>query len=157
MKILELLLSRKANINQKFAYGCNIAMETAKDGDLKTLKFLINYEKDLLNQEDKFGKTVLNYCIHYQKEEDNLDCLRFLIEAGADVNHKNKRGEKAIATAFYFNRFKAIDVLLEAGTTIDEENFMLIKSEINFSCLDPYEKIQISCHCSRVSNVTLTA
>lgn len=143
IKILELLLSRKANINQKLTCGCNIAMETAKDGDLKTLKFLINYEKDLLKQEDKYGKTVLDYCIHYQKEEDNLDCLRFLIEAGADVNHKNKLGRKAIATAFDFNRLKAIDVLLEAGTTIDEENFMLIKSVINFSCLEPYEKIKL--------------
>ena len=54
-----------------------------------------------------------------------------------------KLGEKAMATAFYFNRLKAIDVLIEAGTIIDEENFMLTKSVINFSCLKPYEKIKL--------------
>ena len=85
------------------------------------------------------------YCVYQSgKLTDQLHhCLKFLIEAGANVNHKNKLGEKAMATAFYFNRLKAIDVLIEAGTIIDEENFMLTKSVINFSCLKPYEKIKL--------------
>ena len=144
IKILKLLLSKNANINQKYAYGPNIAAEAAKDGDLKTLRFLIDYEKSLLNQEDDHGRTILDTCINYHSEEENIDCLKFLIKAGAGVNHKDKAGEKVLSTALFFNRLKTIDILLEAGTVIDENDFMIFIRSIVYSCdIEPYVKIKL--------------
>ncbi len=148
-KILKLLLARNANINQKLQFGCyktngwNIAMIAVNKGDIKSLKILLNYEKNLLNQEDDDGLTLLDCSIPYEWNEDNIECLKFLIETGADVNHKTKLGEKAISQAFYFCCYKAIDILLNAGTIIDDENFMLIKNRINISCFEPSEKIKL--------------
>ena len=148
-KILKLLLARNANINQKLQFGryktngWNIAMIAVNKGDIKSLKILLNYEKNLLNQEDDDGLTLLDCSIPYEWNEDNIECLKFLIETGADVNHKTKLGEKAISRAFYFNSFKAIDILIKAGTIIDDENFMLIKNRINISCFEPSEKIKL--------------
>ena len=130
LEILKFLIKRNANIHQKLAYGRNIAMEAACSGSMEILRFLINYDKNLLNEEDDKGRTVLNYFIPYRWDEIDFDCLRFLIESGAYVNHKDKYGEKPIAIAFYANCFKAIDILLEAGTKIDEEDFMIIKNRI---------------------------
>ena len=97
---------------------------------MEILIFLIDYDKNLLNEEDNKGRTVLNYFIPYRWDENDFDCLKYLIKSGADVNHKDKYGEKPIAIAFYANCFKAIDILLEAGTIIDEEDFMIIKNRI---------------------------
>ena len=130
LEILKFLIKRNANIHQKLAYGRNIAMEAACSGSMEILRFLINYDKNLLNEEDDKGRAVLNYFIPYRWDKIDFDCLRFLIESGADVNHKDKYGEKLIAIAFYANCFKAIDILLEAGTIIDEEDFMIIKNRI---------------------------
>ena len=130
LEILKFLIKKNANIHQKLAYGRNIAMEAACSGSMEILRFLINYDKNLLNEEDDKGRTVLNYFIPYRWDKIDFDCLRFLIESGADVNHKDKFGEKPIAIAFYANCFKAIDILLEAGTKIDKEDFMIIKNRI---------------------------
>ena len=104
---------------------------------------MINYEKNLLNQEDNHGETVLDYFIHYQKEEDSVEGLKFLIEAGADVNHKDRFGDKPIAKAFSFNHMKDIEILLDAGTIIDENDFMRLKNTISISCNEPYIKIKL--------------
>ena len=147
IKILKLLLSRNANINQKIHFGhyktngwsvANIAVE-----DINLLKILLNHEKNLLNIEDDYGETLLYWCIPFNCDESNIECLKFLVKAGADVNHKTKSGEKAITRAFYFNSFKAIDILLKAGTIIDDENFMLIKNGINISIFEQSEKIKL--------------
>ena len=146
---MKLLLARKANINQKLQFGryktngWNIAMIAVNKGDIKSLKILLNFERKLLNQEDDDGFSLIDCSIPYKWNEDNIECLKFLIEAGANVNHKTKLGEKAISRAFYFDCFKAIDILLEAGTIIDDENFMLIKNRINISCFEPSEKIKL--------------
>ena len=118
-------------------------MIAANEGDVKSLKILVNFEKKLLNQEDDDGLTLLDRSIQFHWNESNIECLKFIIEAGADVNHKNKSGEKAISQAFYYDCIEAIDILLEAGTIIDDENFMLIKNRINISCLSPSKKFKL--------------
>ncbi len=149
IKILKLLLARNANINQKLQFGryktngWNIAMIAVNKGDIKSLKILLNFERKLLNQEDDDGLTLLDRSIQFHWNESNIECLKFIIEAGADVNHKTKLGEKAISQAFYYDCIEAIDILLKAGTIIDDENFMLIKNRINISCFEPSEKIKL--------------
>ena len=143
LEILKFLIQKNANIHQKLAYSRNIAMEAACSGDMEILIFLIDYDKNLLNEEDNKGRTVLNYFIPYRWDENDFDCLKYLIKSGADVNHKDKYGEKPIAIAFYANCFKAIDILLEAGTIIDEEDFMIIKNRIRYSGLKSSIKIKL--------------
>ncbi len=143
LEILKFLIQKNANIHQKLAYSRNIAMEAACSGDMEILIFLIDYDKNLLNEEDNKGRTVLNYFIPYRWDENDFDCLKYLIKSGADVNHKDKYGEKPIAIAFYANCFKAIDILLEAGTIIDQEDFMIIKNRIRYSGLKSSIKIKL--------------
>lgn len=143
LEIFKLLIKKSANIYQKLACGRNIAMEAAWSGDMEILRFLINYDKNLLNDEDDKGRTVLNYFIPYRWDENDFDCLKLLIKSGSDVNHKDKYGEKPITKAFWGNCYKAIDIMLETRTIIDEEDFMIIKNRIRHCGLKDSIKVKL--------------
>ena len=64
------------------------------------------------------------------KAKKDLTLLKADHKIAFFVNHKDKYGEKPIAIAFYANCFKAIDILLEAGTIIDKKDLMIIKNRI---------------------------
>jgi hypothetical protein len=54
-----------------------------KEGDLDTVHRLLQQEPKSVNTTDLFTRDCLTYAIQF----DRYDCLKYLLEAGANVNH----------------------------------------------------------------------
>lgn len=64
------------------------------------------------------GKTPLMYCIQYRQ----IDLMRFLIRAGADLNAKAKNGNTALITATRMNKLEDVRLLVENGADVSQVN-----------------------------------
>lgn len=61
---------------------------------------------------DIFGATPL----HLASEENHIDCIEKLLEAGADREMKNMKDQTALLAATIEGHVKAVDLLLDAGS-----------------------------------------
>ena len=58
----------------------------------------------------------------YAAQKGHLDCLNELLEAGSDVNAKDKEGNTALIKAVIFCNGAVVDLLLANGAEINTEN-----------------------------------
>jgi len=63
------------------------------------------------NSSDCFGRTPL----HISASKNNMDCLKLLISAGADINCRSKSGETPLVKAVRFDKIKNVKILLRFG------------------------------------------
>jgi ankyrin repeat protein len=52
---------------------------------------------------------------------DHVDCVKLLLDAGADINHKNLNDDTALHRASWRNAEKSIPILLAAGADKQKE------------------------------------
>ena len=62
-------------------------LEYVKEGDLESVKSLLNTNSNLVNQRDEVGATPL----HYAVLNGNREIARLLIDRGADINCRDTR------------------------------------------------------------------
>jgi len=90
LKIANLLIDKKANVNRADGYGYTLLHIAASLNKLELAKILIN-KKASVNHTDMCGKTAL----FGAAENKHWDMVDLLINSGADVDHVNKYGQKA--------------------------------------------------------------
>lgn len=64
-----------------------------------------------IDSKDKFGRTPL----HIAACKDNLDCLKLIISAGAEINSQSVSGETPLIKAIRFNKYSNTKILLRYG------------------------------------------
>ncbi|MHB1458252.1 MAG: ankyrin repeat domain-containing protein [Armatimonadota bacterium] len=93
--------------------------DAAADGDLSSVKDLFSYDKSQANKEDPTGWTPL----HYAAAGDHVDIAKFLIENGADINHKTSTdGKSALHWAAFHGNLPVIEQLVSMGAMINDKD-----------------------------------
>ncbi len=111
----------------------------AESGKLETVKFLsevkgadvnwtykgqIPHTKDAGQSGQKLGKqkTFCQTILMGAAIEGNLECVQFLIKAGADVNHTGTDMNTALAFAAYVSALDCLKLITEAGADVNNAN-----------------------------------
>lgn len=142
-EIAKKYLEQGANPNGSNQYDLTPLMITALNGNLEMAKLLISKGADV-NVKDKNGNTALTYCSNYgyiiiAKSADAnvvkdkygyIKIAKFLVENGADINHRNKDGitalEQALEQAAKINKFELAKFLIENGADHKSINKSLV-------------------------------
>lgn len=86
--------------------------KAAKDGDLEKLKSLLDENAELINDRDP----MLGYTpLHRAASQGNYEIVQYLLENGADVNPKSKKGETPLKLAVQQDRTDVADLLRYYG------------------------------------------
>jgi ankyrin repeat protein len=89
--------------------------EAAKEGDLQQLRVALTV--DNWNDCDEYGKTAL----HWAAEHEQLDCVKYCIEMGANVNAR-ANGSTPLHYASSWGYANVAGILLDAGALVDVAN-----------------------------------
>jgi len=109
--ILKLLLDRGAEINGKNELGRTALIEAASMGRLQNAVLLLQHNADL-NVVTSEEETALTFAVVHEYP----DIVKALIEAGADVNWKSKKGWWTPLTyAVYSRNVEIVRLLIDAG------------------------------------------
>jgi hypothetical protein len=93
--------------------------EAAKNGDVKKLKGIIYADKTRLYAQDRLGYTPLNWAAM----RNQWAAVRYLIDAGADVNIPGLDGCTPLHCACHNERTDMVFLLLNRGAEIDRRNY----------------------------------
>ncbi|MEX0849122.1 MAG: ankyrin repeat domain-containing protein [Candidatus Dependentiae bacterium] len=123
VKLVNLLIEKKADVNLVDEYGRTALMHAVQDGKtLENVKALIAAGADV-NVQDVDGNTALMYAAKMYGQ-DALAKVNLLLEAGAEVNMQNNEGETAYLNAIDIHVKKA---LIDAGADSKIEPDYLLK------------------------------
>lgn len=115
----ELLIEAGANIIDADNDGETTLMYAVLDGT-DTVKFLLKYNGviNMINLVDNDGYTALGYAERY----DQYDTFKLLIENGADIEIKNKKGLTPLMIALSKASINYIKLLLDHGADVNATN-----------------------------------
>lgn len=85
---------KDCNVDEITISGVTALTQSALDGRLESVKFLIELGADV-NKKDRLGWTPL----HYAVSEGYVDICEYLLQNGADCSVRNKQGEFPIQLA----------------------------------------------------------
>jgi ankyrin repeat protein len=114
-EIVHVLLEAGADVTRLSLSGYTLLHETAKSGSVELTREML---KAGLHPDDvgSIGIAPLQYCAIYGKPgEGVLDCIRVLIEAGADLSTRGFRGNTALTFAAAVGNVEIVRLLLAAG------------------------------------------
>lgn len=118
-EIVKLLLLQNANVNYRSAGGWNVLMQASRTGDIDMVNLILATGKVLINEQNSAGLTALMIAI------PNMDVVKALVLAGADVKIKDKEGKTALDIAISSTSPKKneiIDILKASGAKSRREN-----------------------------------
>ena len=92
--------------------------EAAKDGDLEKVKAIVMADRSRLTAQDKFGYTALNWAATRAK----WDVVRYLVDAGADVNALGTDGCTSLHCAAMHSNVAIVGLLIKRGAIVDRKN-----------------------------------
>lgn len=152
------------------------SFNASKNGNVDELKLVLSsnsFQSEdecqlLMNSKDKEGNTLILICIHgaaSSKQPDPynfyLECLKFLISAGVNVNSQDHLSRTALHWSVLYGRLDFFDALLIAGgnlTILDSSGLsplhlaIGIKSErlrdkfIGYICASPSNEVSTKKH-----------
>jgi ankyrin repeat protein len=97
-----------------YGHGHTPLMRAALDGDIESVKALINQGMDI-NRRDENGRTALMFAVvnrHYET-------MKVLLEHGADVNARSNVGGTALMGAAMAGELSMVQALLDKGADLD--------------------------------------
>lgn len=116
---VKLLLEYKAAVNEAFKCGKTPLIQACNEGDLDIVNLLIEHGAAVNMKEERTGITPLGQAA----SKGHVKIMRVLLSKGAHINAKNKDGDTALHLAIYFNKVKAMKMLLRwKDILIDEPN-----------------------------------
>ena len=131
---IEFLMNRGASVNMVDDYGNNVLMFASMEWKFKAMNYSIRYGIDI-NATNKQRETALMKVISqpyerlflggtgsWQQNDCKLECVRLLVESGADVNRQSASGDTALILAARQNQPEYIKILLEADSRINVFN-----------------------------------
>ncbi|KAL6702933.1 hypothetical protein ACN47E_000775 [Coniothyrium glycines] len=130
--ILEALIKRGANVNIDNNWSARPLQMACIYGELEALKVLCQRQTvteidDLDDEEDT--------ALHQAAINNFTDCVKFLLEMGANPDIQNKRGRTAIHDVAWQGSKEGVEVLLRGGAhsnIMDKHN----RNPFFFACLD---------------------
>lgn len=120
--IVELLLSYGASIDAKDNRDNTPLHEATFWGHYNIAQILVSHNASIGAQDD-YGRTPLHYVIMYYdryKSNDARTCIKLFSQSKHDINLKDWSGLTPLNMASMQGNFKAIEVLLSHGASIDE-------------------------------------
>lgn len=150
-KVKTLLESKKYTANEKDLNDTTALMWAARDGRTETVELLLNAGADVNAAKDNWGGTALIYAVKYgriditklllskgatdineafvyacggEAEEDvQLEIANLLLDAGADVDAKDKKDRTAVVWAAGKGYNKILELLISKGADVNAANF----------------------------------
>ncbi len=114
-EMVELLLSRGADVKEKSESGRTILMRLDEDATSDLAWDLINAGADVAAKTET-GDTPLMAAAY----QNNVEVLKALLEAGADVNSKTEDGETALMIAAENGKLQNVRALVLAGADMNQ-------------------------------------
>ena len=97
---------------------------TGRGGNFEALKILFNSEDDIKRElllkgylRDNNGVSLLQRSLY-----GGTDCLKFILDAGADVNQRDDEGNTVLMLPYYFQNVFAKKLLLDSGADVNAQN-----------------------------------
>lgn len=117
VEIVEILLSRGADVNQKNDGGRTALHYAASKGRFKIAELLLSHGAKI-NAKDKVGCTPL----HRAASTGNSEVSEFLIEEGAEVDDVDKAGQTPLMNAVICGNKEVALLLIRHGANVDVED-----------------------------------
>ena len=138
LECIEFLIQQGASVKDLDDYGNNMLMHAAMackyKSTVQAMEYFIKHGMDV-NACNKQKETVLMKVIDQpyvfygitwesttEQNEFHSECVKLLVESGADVNKKNATGDTALNLAAKQNQLEYIKILLSAGAHINRFN-----------------------------------
>ena len=95
-----------------------------------------------MNKVDRSGWTALFYAL--SSEHNRHECVRTLLNSGADVNKVDRNSNTALTIAAHYGDYEALMMLLKAGADVNVGVLcMLLSREIEEQCSKVLVRIYI--------------
>ncbi|XP_008208761.1 ankyrin-2 [Nasonia vitripennis] len=157
VKVINLLLQHKADVNYKQTIRQLTALHMATNGDYEscdvaTIKALISHGAEL-NARDTDGRTPLHYLgLIDPSNGDDPSLFRCLLEAECDVDARDKNGQTPLYLACSSNNYVAVEQFLKYGANlnIEDNNGHIILDPIINRLKDPLGLVGIGDWLARI-------
>lgn len=118
VEIIDFLLSKGADINEKDNEGNTPLIESLRPGSNKnTIEYIIEKGADL-NLKNNKGDTPLHKACMWT----DIDFVKLLIEKGADINATNHIGNTPLHEAVFSENIEAVKLLVIRGADVNAKN-----------------------------------
>jgi ankyrin repeat protein len=116
-EMVELLLSRGANVNARNGSGRTALMRIGEEATSDLVWDLLNAGAEV-NVKSETGETALITAAY----QNNVEALKALLDAGADVSNKDEDGQTALMVAAENGHLQNVRALVLAGANLDQQD-----------------------------------
>ncbi|KAL0275144.1 UNVERIFIED_CONTAM: hypothetical protein PYX00_003100 [Menopon gallinae] len=113
--VVRVLLNHAANIEDHNENGHTPLMEAASAGHVGVAKILLEYGAGINTHSNEFKESALTLACY----KGHLDMVRFLLEAGADQEHKTDEMHTALMEASMDGHVEVARLLLDSGAQVN--------------------------------------
>ena len=126
LELVTLLLGHGANVNEQNKHSEGPLYAACLVGNTTAARVLLDYNADINDDEDVFGRTALHAAVEARK----VELVKLLVERGADVNRRDKRGRDCFALAAFEKQVEIIDYLLETWKSQDATTLHVLTKDL---------------------------
>ncbi|KAF5242936.1 hypothetical protein FAUST_3104 [Fusarium austroamericanum] len=115
--LVDLLLEKRVELNQKTEDGWLPLIHAAKHGSVSILRKLLEYQpnSNVVNQRDPKGRSPLRWALEYEK----WGTAQILVQHGSEVNENNEDGWKPLIAVTKVNIYEMVQFLINKGGDVN--------------------------------------